>query len=72
MLLLGSTRRYIRCYYYTELVFSIERSFGSGDREASRDGGSSFNPVEPGLEARELVESFNAGELVTSDPITCP
>jgi hypothetical protein len=35
------------------------------DRKARWVGGPSFNPVEPGLETRELVKSFDTGELVT-------
>jgi hypothetical protein len=41
------------------------------DCKARRVGGSSFNPVEPGLGVRELTKSFDTGELVTLGVSEC-
>lgn len=45
-------------------------SWGLRDRYASLHGGPGFDPVEPLLEARELIKTFDASKLVTPNPTT--
>ena len=54
------------------LHLSNKRSLDFWDRESGLDGGSSFDPVEPCLEAGELVKTFNAGKVVTPNPTAHP